>query len=123
MVQHLLHRFSLIRLLTFSVLIVSVTFLPGCGGGSSSSSNNNGNGGNGQPGSNNPGNINAINHIVFMLQENRSFDNYFGKLNDYRAGKGLSTEVDGIPAQGFTNPSFDGLTQVGSFRWNSICHE
>ncbi len=123
MVQHLLHRFSLIRLLTFSVLIVSVTFLPGCGGGSSSSSNNNGNGGNGQPGSNNPGNINAINHVVFMLQENRSFDNYFGKLNDYRAGKGLSTEVDGIPAQGFTNPSFDGLTQVGSFRWNSICHE
>ena len=30
------------------------------------------------------GNINSINHVIFMLQENRSFDNYFGMLNPYR---------------------------------------
>src|SRR5215467_7745150 len=26
-----------------------------------------------------------VNHIIFMMQENRSFDAYFGKINDYRA--------------------------------------
>ncbi|MGE5053058.1 MAG: alkaline phosphatase family protein [Acidobacteriota bacterium] len=29
----------------------------------------------------------AIKHIFFMLQENRSFDNYFGQLAAYRAGR------------------------------------
>jgi phospholipase C len=27
--------------------------------------------------------INSINHIVFMAQENRSFDTYFGQLQAY----------------------------------------
>jgi phospholipase C len=49
--------------------------------------------------------INSINHIVFMFQENRSFDQYFGKLNDYRAKLGLPQDVDGIPPAGFTNPA------------------
>jgi phospholipase C len=40
-----------------------------------------------------------------MFQENRSFDHYFGKLGDYRVKLGLPAEVDGIPAQGFTNPA------------------
>jgi phospholipase C len=26
------------------------------------------------------GDINAVNHIIIMMQENRSFDNYFGSL-------------------------------------------
>ncbi len=48
----------------------------------------------------NPPNINAINHIIYMLQENRSFDHYFGKLNEYRVANhfGGATDVDGIPA-------------------------
>ncbi len=49
--------------------------------------------------------ISSINHIVFMFQENRSFDHYFGKLNDYRAKLGLPQDVDGIPPAGFTNPA------------------
>lgn len=35
-----------------------------------------------------------IKHIIFFVQENRSFDNYFGKLGDYRASKGLPAEID-----------------------------
>ena len=31
------------------------------------------------------GGITNLNHIIYMLQENRSFDNYFGKLGAYRA--------------------------------------
>jgi phospholipase C len=37
------------------------------------------------------GNLSNLNHIVFMLQENRTFDNYFGVLANYRVN------VDHIP--------------------------
>ncbi len=32
----------------------------------------------------NNGGLSNLNHIIFMLQENRAFDNYFGKLAEYR---------------------------------------
>jgi phospholipase C len=35
-----------------------------------------------------------INHIIFYMNENRSFDNYFGQLGAYRAGKGLPADID-----------------------------
>lgn len=49
------------------------------------------------------GGINAVNHVIFMLQENRSFDSYFGMLNPYRkthafnvGDDGKEYDVDGI---------------------------
>lgn len=44
----------------------------------------------------NPGDISAINHIILIAEENRSFDVYFGKLNEYRAKFGLGPDVDGL---------------------------
>src|SRR4051812_6218128 len=41
------------------------------------------------------GDITAVNHIIFMLQENRSFDSYFGMLNPYRRAKGWNVGSDG----------------------------
>ena len=35
-----------------------------------------------------PGTVDAINHVIFMLQENHTFDNYFGMLNVYRRNNG-----------------------------------
>jgi len=43
------------------------------------------------------GDLKAIQHFIFISQENRSFDTYFGKLNEYRAAQGLPTDVDGLP--------------------------
>lgn len=63
-----------------------------------------------------------INHIVWIMQENRSFDGYFGKLNDYRASLGLPQDVDGIPAAGFTNKAPDGA-MVSSFHYQTMCIE
>lgn len=40
--------------------------------------------------------INNLNHIIFFIQENRSFDNYFGRLGQYRQSKGLPSDVDGL---------------------------
>ena len=36
-----------------------------------------------------PASLQSINHIVFMLQENRSFDSYFGQLPAYWQANGL----------------------------------
>ncbi len=43
--------------------------------------------------------IQQIQHIIFMVQENRSLDHYFGSLRQYWV------------AQGYPNQSFDGLPQ------------
>jgi hypothetical protein len=51
--------------------------------------------------------LQSVNHIIFIMQENRSFDSYFGKINDYRASLGLGRDVDDIETD-FTNPSDDG---------------
>ena len=41
------------------------------------------------------GSIQAINHVIFMLQENRTFDNYFGMLNPYRKSNDWNIGDDG----------------------------
>jgi len=44
-----------------------------------------------------PGSLNAsVNHIIFMMQENRTFDHYFGMLNPYRVANGYSVGDDGV---------------------------
>ncbi|MGB6727401.1 MAG: alkaline phosphatase family protein [Terracidiphilus sp.] len=39
--------------------------------------------------------LSKIQHVIFMLQENHSFDNYFGMLNPYRKANGWDTGADG----------------------------
>ena len=68
------------------------------------------------------GSIQSVKHIVFMLQENRTFDNYFGRLNEYRAAHSLPQDVDGVP-QGASNPSYDGTTSVPAFHIQTMCAE
>ena len=73
------------------------------GGGGSSG------GGNNPPPAPTPTNITALNHIVFMFQENRSFDHYFAHLNSYRKanGWGGANDVDTLDALSSppTNPA------------------
>lgn len=66
--------------------------------------------------------LQSIQHIIFMLQENRSFDEYFGKLNDYRTANGLAADVDGLSSDA-SNPSADGSTTVPAFHMISMCVE
>jgi phospholipase C len=42
------------------------------------------------------GSLQAVQHVIFMLQENHTFDNYFGMLNPYRDSNGFSTGDDGV---------------------------
>lgn len=75
------------------------------------------------PGPNNgpTGDVSAINHIIFMSQENRSFDMYFGHMNDYRTSVGLPANVDGLPAN-TSNPAFDN-TPINAFHLRTMCVE
>lgn len=68
------------------------------------------------------GSINSINHIVLMMQENRSFDHYFGQLNAYRTSKGLSATVDDLSKAGTVSlKTWDGTPNVSPFKMNSAC--
>ncbi|HLH05907.1 MAG TPA: alkaline phosphatase family protein [Terriglobales bacterium] len=65
----------------------------------------------------------VLQHIVFMVQENRSFDHYFGQLGAYRAanGFGAATDVDGLPAN-TSNPGYTGGS-INSFHLTTTCLE
>jgi phospholipase C len=76
-----------------------------------------------------PANVQAINHIIFMLQENRTFDSYFGMLNPYRSSNGWTTgddgktyTIDGIDDKltKFTNVDDEG-TSFSLFKLSSSC--
>jgi phospholipase C len=43
-----------------------------------------------------PGSVQSINHVIFMMQENHSFDDYFGMLNPYRQSQGWDIGDDGV---------------------------
>src|SRR6185437_2183560 len=56
--------------------------------------------------------LQSINHIIFMLQENRSFDEYFGALRDYWRKNGYPDQaLDGLPQ--FNNPAGPVASIVG----------
>ena len=41
------------------------------------------------------GSVSSVNHVIFMMQENRTFDTYFGMLNPYRTAHGWNVGDDG----------------------------
>jgi phospholipase C len=63
---------------------------------------------------------NSVNHIIFMAQENRGFDHYFGKLPDYWKANGYPNQsFDGLPVNA-SNQADDGTT-VNSFHLRTVC--
>jgi phospholipase C len=65
----------------------------------------------------------SVNHIIFMAQENRSFDTYFGQLPAYWAANGFpSQQFDGLPTNA-SNPSYSGTGTVSAFHLATECFE
>lgn len=48
------------------------------------------------PGGPSSAGITSVNHVVIMIQENRSFDHYFGQMTAYRKANGIP--INGSPA-------------------------
>jgi len=75
------------------------------------------------------GSLNSINHVIFMQQENRSFDTYFGMLNPYRHARGFNIgddgkdyEVDGIDDKLSTISNMDDEGDVYPlFKFTTTC--
>jgi phospholipase C len=65
--------------------------------------------------------LSSLKHIFFMAQENRSFDNYLGRLGQYRVNKGQSSNVDGVPLS-FVAKTSSGVS-VSPFHYRTICTE
>ncbi len=76
-----------------------------------------------------PGSLNSIDHVIFMLQENHSFDNYFGMLNPYRGANhrnvgddGTIYTVDGIDDKlGSISNQDDQGNSYSPFKLTSTC--
>jgi len=75
------------------------------------------------------GSVQSVNHVIFMLQENRSFDTYFGMLNPYRQANqwnvgddGNTYNVDGIDDKltQFANSDDEGQS-FSLFKFKSAC--
>jgi phospholipase C len=69
-----------------------------------------------------PADLTVVNHVIFMMQENQSFDRYFGQLNAYRQSKGYGADVNGTPANA-SQLSFDHSTTFTPFHMVSMCAE
>src|SRR5258706_12360147 len=93
------------RLVILPYALLTAILLAGCAGLGSGPT---------KPGT---GGIENVNHIIFMYQENRSFDHYFGDLNNYRLAHGLPADVDVAPAT-VTNAARDGSGPIARFHFN-----
>jgi phospholipase C len=65
--------------------------------------------------------LSNLKHIIFFVQENRSFDNYFGMLGQYKASLGLPNDIDGINLNA-TLPNTQGQP-VHPFHYQTVCTE
>ncbi len=56
------------------------------------------------------------------MQENRSFDHYLGKLNQYRVSKGLPADVDDLDKAGSVAlKTWDGSPAIAPYKMKSAC--
>src|SRR6185437_5848920 len=78
--------------------------------------------------------LNSINHIILFMQENRSFDSYFGQINLYRAAQtpplpqevdtwGPNKTPDGVSTAGFDPATGKPGPPIPAFHMQSACSE
>jgi phospholipase C len=67
------------------------------------------------------GDISVLKHIFFLVQENRSLDQYFGRFGQYRVNKGQSSNFNSIPLT-WVAKTKDGRT-VHPFHYATVCTE
>lgn len=114
------------RALRLSAAAACIVLMSGCRGLNQSGSNtpppNPGTGGStggSGGGGGSAGNITALNHIVFMFQENRSFDHYFARLNTYRKANGLGGASDVDTLDALTTAPTNPADADAPLSWNS----
>ncbi len=69
-----------------------------------------------------PASMASLKHIVFTFQENRSFDTYFGRMNEYRALNGVNDNAVDERDVTKTMPDIAGQ-QIAPYHFQTMCHE
>ena len=67
------------------------------------------------------GGLENIKHIIFFVQENRSQDNYFGRMGQYRRDRGFNDPYDELPLN-VELPDTAGH-MIKPFHFQTVCHE
>lgn len=68
------------------------------------------------------GGLANINHIIFYMQENRPFDQYFGRFGQYRRNKGNFDAFDELPLS-VQLPTYSSGQFVSPYHLQTACHE
>ena len=66
---------------------------------------------------------NSVNHIIFMAQENRSFDTYFSQLPNYWAANGYPAQTIDVMPAGASQPGFQGGPNITAYHFATECME
>ncbi len=102
---------------------ILVVVLAGCGGVASSSSTRNCDTG----GCGGTAEISAVNHVIIMLQENRSFDHYFGQMTAYRQSSGMPINSSDGKINDLSSGTFSNVSPVAGpvapYHSRSVCTE
>ncbi len=72
--------------------------------------------------------INRVQHVIIMLQENRSFDDYFGQMTAYRQANGIPInssdgKINDLSTGQFSNQNFQTGQGIPSYHSGSVCTE
>jgi phospholipase C len=67
--------------------------------------------------------LSNIKHIIFMVQENRSADNYFGVMSQYRASQGINDNAYDDFNPSILLPDYSGNATLSPFHFATVCHE
>ena len=67
-----------------------------------------------------PGSLSQIKHIIYMVEENRSFDSYFGMLGAYKQTEGWSGTFNGVPLNA-SLPDYKNTGNVSPFHIQTVC--
>jgi len=68
-----------------------------------------------------PPGLDKVKHIIFYMQENRSFDQYFGRMGQYRRDRGFNDAFDELPLN-VALPDTAGH-MISPFHFRTVCHE
>jgi phospholipase C len=114
-------KFGLFSVVVFAV--GSIMFLAGCGGVAGNATNCDVTGCNGTS----TGDITAVNHVVIMFQENRSFDDYFGQMTAYRQANGIPINSSDGKINDLSSGTFSNVSPVAGpispYHSGSVCTE
>jgi len=111
----------------WGLVVLATLGMAACGSGTSNSAGGGAAGGGGGGGGTgggggSTGSIQSVSHIVIMMQENRSFDHYFGQLNAYRTSLGLPADVDDLSKAGNVSlPSWNNTGNIAPYHLLTQC--